>query len=431
MAEIGKDFPQTREARRAKLQEIKDSGKIISTVKVPGRGVQNVYRIPLQYLSYNPYNTRFLAQARTLEKKLGRQLRDDDPEDVKQIEEFIWEEKEAKNNSTIDSLIKEGQLIPGVVTIEGVILSGNRRFRLLNEISRNKSKYESNRTNLDGLDYFEAAILDEELDQKGIIRYESFYQYGAEDKADYDPIQKYIAADTQRKLGFTTKEIADNFSNLTGGNPKEVEKWLEVYGLMEEYLDYIGEEGIYTALEGKEEAFLRLRLDYNSLKNGRGSNAATWAYDENDLADLKCRFFDYIRKDQPTHDFRIFKKAFRDEKDWHSFNNSVEQQLESVDSFQDYRDDFEDLTESELSKRRNRDYKDKNAAVINDIYGTINAKYINQELQETPLNISSQILQKVKKLSDELDRHEEYPEELIENVRQIQQEIGRIKQKID
>ena len=207
MAEIGKDFPQTREARRAKLQEIRNSGRVISTVKVPGRGVQNVYKIPLQYLSYNPYNTRFLAQAKTLEKRLGRQLRDDDPEDVKQIEEFIWEEKESKNNSTIDSLVKDGQLVPGVVTIDGVILSGNRRFRLLNEITRNPEKWAAGNANIDGLDFFEAAILDEELDQKGIIRYESFYQYGAEDKADYDPIQKYIAADTQKKFEFLLTNV--------------------------------------------------------------------------------------------------------------------------------------------------------------------------------------------------------------------------------
>lgn len=431
MAEIGKDFPQTREARRAKLQEIKNNSKVISTVKVPGRGIQNVYRIPLQYLSYNPYNTRFLAQAKTLEKRLGRQLRDDDENDVKQIEAFIWEEKEAKNNSTIDSLIKEGQLVPGVVTIDGVILSGNRRFRLLNEISRNKSKYGSNRTNLDNLDYFEAAILDDELDQKGIIRYESFYQYGAEDKADYDPIQKYIAADTQKKLGFSDKEIADNFSNLTGGNPKEVEKWLEVYELMEEYLEYIGEEGIFTALKEKEEAFLRLRQDFNSLKNGRGSSSASWAYDENDLADLKCRFFDYIRADRKTHDFRIFKKAFRDEADWHDFNSSVEKQLEDIAPFQEYREKFEGMSESEISERRSRDYKDKNLAVLNDIYGNLNAKYINQEIQETPLNISNQILQKVRKLSAELNNHDDYQEELVDNIRQIQQEVGRIKQMID
>ena len=431
MAEIGKDFPQTREARKAKLQEIRQSGNKIGTVKVPGRGTQDVFRIPLQYLSYNPYNTRFLAQSKTLEKTLGRDLRDDDPEDVKQIEEFIWKEKETKNNSTIDSLIKDGQLVPGVVTIDGVVLSGNRRFRLLNEISRNKSKYGSGHANLDGLGYFEAAIIPEELDKRETIKYESFYQYGAEDKADYDPIQKYIAAHDQKLLGFEDKEIADNFRNLTGGNPKEVEKWLEVYDLMEEYLDYIGENGIYTALEGKEEAFLQLRTVYKSFKNSRGGGVVDWDFDENDLADLKCRFYDFLRIDLPTHSFRIFKKAFKSRDDWKKFNAEVEDETEEIDSFVEYRNNYEDLSIDEISRRRNRDYKDRNAATFGKIYAKLNSTYAEKEVQETPLNISSQILQKIKKLSEELSQHDDYSEELIDNIRTIQQEIGRIKQQID
>ena len=66
MAIIGENFPKTREARRAMLLEIKgQDNSVISTMKVPGHGVSKVYRIPLEYLSYNPYNTRFLAQAKT------------------------------------------------------------------------------------------------------------------------------------------------------------------------------------------------------------------------------------------------------------------------------------------------------------------------------------------------------------------------------
>ena len=431
MANINENFPQTREARREQLQKIREEATEIGSVKIPGKGSQKVYRIPLQCLSYNPYNTRFLAQAKTLEKRLGRQLRDDNLEDVRKIEQFIWEEKEAANDSTIDSLIRDGQLQPGVVTIDGIILSGNRRFRLINEISRNKSKYLSDHVNLDSLDYFEAAILDQELDQKEIVRYESFYQYGSEDKKDYTPIQKYIAAHAQKELGFSDEEIAINFSTLTANNPNVVKKWHEIYELMEEYLEYIGEEGIYTNLEGKEEAFLRLRADYKSLENGRGNTSVMWEYDENDLTDLKFRYFDYIRKGLSTHNFRIFKKAFMNERDWHSFNEKVEDELEPVDSFQEYRDNYEDLDENEISKLRNRDFRDKNAAVLDRVYGNLNATIVNKEIKETPLNISNQVLQKVRKLADEIDSLEEYPDELVENVRIIQKEIGHIKQRID
>jgi len=163
-----------------------------------------VYRIPLQYLSYNPYNTRFLAQAKTLERRFGCKLSDENPAHLKEIEKFIWNEKKVQNESTINSLIKYGQLHPGVVTSDGIILAGNRRFRLLNEISRNPDKYENSKISLAGLDFFEAVILDkEQLGEKEIIDYESFYQFEVEDKVEYNPIQKYIAEYTQKQMGFT------------------------------------------------------------------------------------------------------------------------------------------------------------------------------------------------------------------------------------
>ena len=37
MATIGADFPQSRQARKAKLEEILEEQKPISSVKVPGR----------------------------------------------------------------------------------------------------------------------------------------------------------------------------------------------------------------------------------------------------------------------------------------------------------------------------------------------------------------------------------------------------------
>lgn len=430
MTTIGENFPQSRQARREKLLDIKRNNEPVSTVKVPGHGLLNVYRIPLEYLSYNPYNTRFLAQSKTLERRIGRKLRDDDPDDVTKIEEFIWNEKREKNESTIESLIKNGQLQPGVVTIEGVILSGNRRFRLLNEISRDYAKYSNNSTSIDSLRYFEAAILDDSLSEKDIVRYEAFYQYGVEDKTDYDPIQKYIAAAEQKNLGFNEQEIADNFATMTDGNKKKVALWLEVYALMQQYLIYIDEPGIYTALEGKEEAFLELRTTYNSFKNGRGGTGVQWAYDENDLEDLKMRFFDYIRTDMPTHNFRIFKKVFRDKAEWDKFNSKVEQKITTVDDLEKYRNTHSRTDESELSKMRSRDFKEKNSKVLSEIFKEVDRTYSEKEFEATPLKISETILEKITKLEAIIEDDRKYDEAFINNLQTIQDEIDKIKQKV-
>jgi len=437
MATIGQDFPMSRQARKDKLAQIKE-GKPISTAKVPGKGAMPVHSIPLEYLSYNPYNTRFLAQAKTLERRFGEELSDEKAEHVLEIEKFIWNEKEDRNRDTIDSLIKNKQLQPGVVTADGIILAGNRRFRLLNEIARNPDKYRSPKAGLDGLECFEAVILDEEeLDKKAIVKYESFYQFGIEDKVEYDPIQKYIAADRDKRLGFTEQEIADNFLTLTKGKKREVEKWLSVFEIMNEYLEYIEEEGIYTALKGREEAFLQLQALLKSY-SGSKSGSVAWAYNEFDLADLKLKFFNYIRLNTPTHDFRIFKDIFSDEVQWKNFNKSASEIVESdenqLESFDAYRSKY-DEDESTISTIRQNDYADKVKKDLNRLYGVENARIQSKKAQEKPLDILKSIQQKLSKLeedmSDNPNKDTFETDEFFEAVQDILKRIGRIKKQVD
>lgn len=436
MPVIDKDFPLSAAARKEHLNEIK-KGTPISSVKVPGHGSLPVYKIPLQYLSYNPYNTRFLSQAKTWQKRLGRRLSNEKPEDVKKIEEFLWTYKKDKNENTINSLIREGQLQPGVVTVDGLILAGNRRFRLLNEIDRNPGKYNTHNANTDGLKYFEAAILDTVLTEKEIVRYESFYQYGAEDKVDYDPIQKYIAAKDQEEYGFDLSEIAANFAALTNGDEKIVKKWLDVYELMAEYLMYIGEPEIYTALFGNEESFLNLLDTKNSLERGRTKNES-WDYDAMDIAELQFRYYDYIRAGRSTHDFRIFKKIFLNKSRWGDFNSKVQETVDQVSeripSIDEYRSKFPDETEESISVIRNNDYKDMATKPLNQLYGSEKSYIVSKEEEETPLKTAQQAYQKLNKLSSFLDKGIDRiadVDELLNKIREIQKIVGKIKMKID
>ena len=439
MATIGKDFPMTRQARKEKLAQIK-KGQSISTAKVPGKGTKPVYKIPLENLSYNPYNTRFLAQAKTLEKRFGQELSDENPEHVLEIEKFIWDEKKDRNKDTINSLIKDGQLQPGVVTADGIVLAGNRRFRLLNEIVRHPDKYNDQRTGITGLEYFEAVILDEEeLTKKEIVKYESFYQFGIEDKVEYDPIQKYIAAARdKRDLGFTEQEIANNFITLTKGDKKVVARWLTVFDIMTEYLVYIEEDGIYTALKGREEAFLQLTALLKSY-NGPKAGSIAWAFNENDLNDLKLVFFDYIRLNIPTHDFRIFKDVFADMTQWKNFNRNVSEVVwdegNRLKTFDEYRSDFPDEDESTISTIRQNDYKEKVEKDLNRLYGVENARIQSKKAQEKPIDILSSIQQKLSKLEENMrndsNKNIFETDEFIEAVKDIQQRIGRIKQQVD
>ena len=438
MPTINQDFPLSATARKEHLKAIIDDSKPISTVKVPGHGALSVYRIPLQFLSYNPYNTRFLSQARTWQQRLGRKLSNERAEDVEKIEDFLWTYKKDKNENTINSLITEGQLQPGVVTIDGLILAGNRRFRLLNEINRDPQKYNPNNLNIDGLKFFEAAIIDTVLGEKEIVRYESFYQYGAEDKVDYDPIQKYIAAKEQKDdYHFSLEEIAKNFAALTNGDIKIVKRWLDVYDLMAEYLEYIEEPEIYTALTGNEESFLNLLDTIASLNRGRTKNES-WDYKEFDIDDLKLRYFDYIRMGLSTHRFRIFKDIFLTKSRWDAFNANVRETVDSasaeIPSLDEYRSRFPEETEERISEIRNNDYKEKTKDELNQLYGAENAFIVSRTEDATPYKIAQQAYQKLEKLAALLENGTDRItdiDELLEKVKSIQKITGRIKMKLD
>jgi hypothetical protein len=439
MTTIGKDFPLSRELRKEKLKRIL-TNKHVGSIKVPGKGRKSVYQIPLECLSYNPHNTRFIAQSKTLETKNGRPLDDSEPEDIKAIEEIIWNLSPETNESTINSLIKDGQLQPGIVTSDGVILSGNRRFRLLNEISRNHDKYSNPTNSLEGLQYFEAAILDQELSEKDIVRFESFYQYGTDEKQNYDPIQKYLAAhDRKERLGLSLQDIAEDFQSLTQGKTAQVTVWLETYDLMDQYLTYIDEVGIYTALETKEEAFLNLRRTLRSYRDGKKrSNDTDWAFDEFDLDALKLRYFDYIHlgSENRTFDFRLFPSIFKNGRAWKAFNTRVEaiQDKHPLDSFQDYRVSYPEETESQISDRRGIDYRAAVSDQLARLLDNERARLDVEGSENAPLKILVQIKQQLNDLLDLWERDKGRDvfalDDFSEGLDEIKKQVGTLKFKV-
>jgi len=430
-------FPKSRATRLKELSHIIEADKYIGTKKIPGRngGNKKVYKIPLSFLSYNPYNTRFLSEAKTLESRVGK-LSDENPEHVKYIEKFLWDWKIDKNRNTINSLITDGQLDPGVVTRDGVILSGNRRFRLLNEINRNKQVYSGRGINLDGLDNFEAVIIDEELSQKDIIKYESFYQYGTEEKVDYNPIEKYIAAHDQKELGFDDEEIYKNFQALAK-DKKKIKEWLETYDLMEQYLNHIGEPGIFTALTSSEEAFLNINSNVKQLENGRGATVRKmWNFDDTDIADFKMVAFDYIRSGMATHSFRDLFKTFQNGSIWKEFKASHDEimQSDALGSFDEYRKNNSDLDESGVSKKRKLDYEDKFRKKLNKVFGSeITRQMVEKEVVE-PYDLLKGAVAKLDKFEIYLDEKGDlnsHAEDCINKLREIQSMSGRLKQRLD
>lgn len=258
----------------------------------------NVWEIPMECLIYNQYNGRIGSVVKSYEKQ-NHKLNPELTEDTVLIEKFLWQSKEDKNEKTMNSLKKVGQLKFGIVTSDGVIVDGNRRGSLMNKILKDPKATQEEK---DRCKYFRAVILPENATKKDILQLETSFQMGEDEKVDYNPIEKYLKCKDLEDAGFTRDEIA-SFMDI---KKKDVDTNLEILALMDEYLSFYEYDGIYTMAEGHEDSFQKLNI---ALKQYNAGVANMWGVTPADVNNLKAVSFDYIRLGMAQNDIRdLFRK---------------------------------------------------------------------------------------------------------------------------
>ena len=290
-----------KELRIQKLKEIETTQKPYMTgIRIMYGGIPksfNAYKIPLDCLIYNKYNGRIGSKVKSYEKQFHT-LDSENPEHVVKIEKFLWESKEPRNKGTMHDIVKKGQQKHGIVTNDGKIIDGNRRALLLNRIWRERETWQKHKNDVDHCRYFIAVILDEDMDRKELMRLETTWQMGEDEKLDYGPIEKYLKC-KDLKAEFEDVDIAEMMTE----KKSTIQKWLRIMELMDDYLDYFGYSGIYTSLDEREDLFIHLCEDLERLSK-RGARHADWEYKETDMVDLKTISFDYIRTKFEGKEFR-------------------------------------------------------------------------------------------------------------------------------
>ena len=306
----------------------------------------NVYSFPLDSVTYNSKNTRFKSEALTYKAENKTDLDVENQEHFQMIERYIWEQNPTKNKETINSLIETGQQVPGIITRDGIVISGNRRLRLINEIHRSSSKHNKD------IPFFEAVVLDEkDMTRERIIELETYYQFGEDTKEDYDPIQKYLAVHEQHvDDGVSIDKLAKNYYTDT----KTIRKWLEVHELMIEYLEYHDIVGHFDYLKNKEDPFLGLNSKIKQLKNG-GGNKVDWPYDNGDIEQLKELYFDYLFLDLFTKEksYRDILKVFDTKSSWDKVLSKYDESMgkSPIRTVDEVKEENPDLTEKQAIKK--------------------------------------------------------------------------------
>ncbi len=299
--------------RKMKLKELVKNSNNISMTGIPLRykgktRTETVYRIPLDYLVYNKYNGRIGSDVLSYEKQNGV-LNAEEENDEIIIENFLYKSKVDRNETTMESLLHNGQQRYGIVTSDGIIVDGNRRAMLLNRLFHKREELGLTYQQVEPCQYFLAIILPDDAEERDIQQLETIYQMGEDDKLDYNPIEKYLKCKELKRLGFSEEDIAGFMSEKSS----QIEKWLRILKLMEEYLQEYDYDGIYTRLEKTEGPFVDLEGYLDSYqKRGANIRNVDWNYTDSDISDLKLVCFDYIRARYEGKEFRDIAKTGKD-----------------------------------------------------------------------------------------------------------------------
>ncbi len=253
------------------------------------------YEIPMDLIIYNVENGRIASLVKSYEREHSS-LNPEKEEDAKQIAQFLYDSNDIANKKTKRNIIANGQLETGIITCDGVLVDGNRRVSLMRQIISDSSFSTSERARCEK---FRAIVLPEDADKKEILRLETTFQMGADEKVGYNAIEKYLHAQDLSDQGFSTSDISE-FMNLDGAT--EVTKLLEIKQLIDEYLEYFGLDGLYTRLpKGFEDDLQKLNTAIRKIKNGSINWIPTTRLTEVEN-DLKCISFDYIRLNAKSPD---------------------------------------------------------------------------------------------------------------------------------
>lgn len=382
------------EQRKAELKRIQETATPCMTgITLTYHGERttfNAYRIPLSIMTYNPYNGRIGSVVKSYERQ-NHALDSDNSDDIALIEKFLWESKKEANERTKKSLLEDHQQRYGIVTADGKIIDGNRRASLLNNIWNDGTIAANLKQHTQ---FFEAIILPIDADRKEILRLETTYQMGEDAKVDYGPIEKYLKAGDLASEGFSNNDIA----SFMGIKPPEVKTYLDVLKMMDEYLETYGYTGIYTALDTREDSFLKLEAALRGYAAGGVSKM--WGYDvEADVSDLKSVAFDYIRLGLDQQDFRdIIRKPsknntdasfFSNEEIWRQFSNGHFETVESIQeqSVDDIIRDNPTGDIGRLLRARDNTWRDSIGEKLNENFQRSRDKLNNKQQAAEPIKL--------------------------------------------
>ena len=280
----------------AYIQKHQES-KLNKTYPLKLRGVREdlpVYSLPLDLLFYNIRNGRFAMEYGALKAKEGHELRTEDSADAKKIQNLLLDIDPKHTLYLVNDIKKMRQTEPGVITIGGYVLNGNRRMAVLqNLVEQGDSSF----------GYLEVARLPGKVSPIDVWKIEAGIQLSREKQLDYDPINVLLKFEEGLNSGLSSMEMA---KSLYGGfKEKDIVEKLQQLKLIVQYLRFIECPKQFHRVKGLDTHFIEIRKNVLNAEK-RGLSPA-------EITDIKLIGFQLIFDGTSHKDLRKIDKIVADE----------------------------------------------------------------------------------------------------------------------
>jgi hypothetical protein len=224
-----------------------------------------VYQIPLEHLYFNIENGRYRDRMIKLRHEHAGENIDPREDRWKQeIEKMLaGEHKETtRDKGPFETLIHDlearEQLRPGVVLADGGVIDGNRRLAALRRLRASYARSAKFR-------HFDAVILPDDTTPEDRWRIEAGLQLGTNERWDYSPINEmlkiregvemYEGLIRDNAFGGGQSAVKLVAQAIYGRTENEIQEMLTRLRLVDDYLEFIEQEGAYHQVGDTSERF--------------------------------------------------------------------------------------------------------------------------------------------------------------------------------
>lgn len=227
--------------------------------------VRKAYKVPLDFLRFRKDNGRIASDVLTYENNKGP-LNEATDFGQTELKKFLEKKDPDPTVELMNSIIKEGQELPAIITADGFLINGNRRKMVMEKLSiANKGNADYKYLKviiLPGLGENEPPPSVEEIEQ-----IENRYQFQRDGKAEYYNFDMALAVKRKLDIGMDLEEILlddPNYESLKGNKLQDKikkfrDEYLEPLKCIDKYLEFLKRPG-----------------HYNTVSEGRGDSQGRW-----------------------------------------------------------------------------------------------------------------------------------------------------------